>query len=57
MPATVQKEGDKWRVVEAKDGSLVRGESGSPVDGGGHDTRSEALVQARAINAHARRGD
>ena len=39
MPATVQKEGDKWRVVEAKD------------------TRSEALVQARAINAHARRGD
>lgn len=51
MPATVKKEGDKYRVVEEGSGNLVK-QDGSPVDGGGHDTRKDAIAQARAINAN-----
>lgn len=51
MPATVAKQGEVYRVVEAIDGSLVRGPSGDPVDGGGHATRAAAQAQAAAINA------
>ena len=51
MPATVKKRGDKYRVVE-KDGSLVRNDQGTPVDSGGHDKRTRAEKQARAVNAN-----
>ena len=51
MPAVAQKQGEKWRVVEAGSGQLVRGQSGTPVDGGGHDSRGAAQSQANAINA------
>ena len=56
MPATVVKVGEKYRVVEADTGAIVRNDKGAPVDGGGHDTRQEALDQARAINASKKRG-
>lgn len=51
MPATVKKQGDKYRVVESDSGELVE-KDGSPVDGGGHDSRQEALDQAAAVNAN-----
>lgn len=50
MPAKVEKRGDKWRVVEDSTGDLVR-QGGSPVDGGGHETKKEARQQAKAVNA------
>jgi len=54
MPATVAKRGEKYRVVE-DDGSLVKNKQGTPVDGGGHKSRSAAEAQARAINANKRK--
>lgn len=51
MPATVRKQGDKYRVVESGSGELVS-KDGSPVDGGGHDSRQDALDQAAAINVN-----
>lgn len=50
MPAKAVKRGDKWRVVEDSNGELVR-RNGSPVDGGGHETKKQAREQAQAINA------
>lgn len=50
MPATVKKKGKKFRVVEP-DGTLVKGPSGTPVDGGGYASKAKAQAQARAINA------
>jgi hypothetical protein len=52
MPAKIEKRGNKFRVVEDKGGRsvLVRGKTGAPVDGGGHNTRGEAIRQASAIN-------
>ena len=49
MPARVRKQGNKWRVVEPS-GRLVRNNSGKPVDGGGHESKTKAERQARAIN-------
>jgi len=54
MPACARKRGDKWRVVECDDGSLVRNKAGTPVDGGGHDSEKAAQRQASAINAGSR---
>jgi len=53
MPAKVRKRDDEFRVVEPS-GRLVRKESGTPVDGGGHKSRDKAQAQARAINARAK---
>jgi hypothetical protein len=50
MPATVKKEGKKFRVVEADGSGTLNNAAGSAVDGGGHDTYSAALKQAQAIN-------
>ena len=50
MPATTEKRGKLWRVVEP-DGRLVRNAAGSPVDGGGYRTEAAAEAQATAINA------
>lgn len=52
MPAKAEKRGEKWRVVEADSGSLVRNTKGTPVDGGGHRTEAAAKRQARAVNAN-----
>ncbi len=49
MPAKVEKRGQKYRVVEAATGKVVK-RSGSAVDGGGHSTKAQAAAQARAIN-------
>jgi hypothetical protein len=51
MPAIVQKRGEKYRVVEAGTNALVRGPSGNPVDGGGHESKAKAQRQAGAINS------
>lgn len=52
MPAKVAKRGDKYRVVEAKTGQLVK-RGGTAVDGGGHATKAAAQKQANAINVPA----
>lgn len=49
MPARAIKRGGKWRVVEPS-GKLVK-RNGSPVDGGGHESKEKAQAQARAINS------
>jgi len=54
MPACARKRGDKWRVVECDDGSLVRNKEGTPIDGGGHDSERAAQRQASAINISQR---
>lgn len=52
MPATVKKQGGKWRVCEP-DGSLVRNNSGTAVDGGGHTSKFKAQRQANAVNRNS----
>lgn len=54
MPAKVQHRGNRYRVVEASNGQLVKNKEGTPVDGGGHVTREAAERQAAAINASQR---
>lgn len=49
MPAIVMQKGKKWRVCE-RSGSLVMNSAGTPVDGGGYNSRQKALAQATAIN-------
>lgn len=49
MPAHVEKQGKKWRVVDLN-GALVRNKKATPVDGGGFDSKDAATRQARAIN-------
>ena len=53
MPTTVKKIGKKWRVVEKGNGRLARNQANTPSDGGGHNTRAEALAQVRAIYANS----
>lgn len=55
MPAKVTERGGKFRVIEASSGDLVRNNSGTPADGGGHSTRTAAEKQAAAINANERK--
>jgi len=50
VPAKVAKKGGKYRVVHGSDNRLVKNSSGTPVDGGGHQTGTAAEKQARAIN-------
>ena len=49
MPVKTEKRDGKYRVVDP-DGSITKNNSGTAVDGGGHDTKEEALSQVRAIN-------
>lgn len=49
MPVSVEKQGDKYRVIEPN-GKVAKNRAGTPVDGGGHETRLMAVAQARAIN-------
>lgn len=48
MPVRIKKQGRKFRVVEPS-GKLAR-RGGTPVDGGGHNSRAKAQRQANAIN-------
>ena len=55
MPVCVKKIKDKYRVVECSDNSIATHRSGTAIDGGGHDSRTEALKQMRAVNASLKR--
>lgn len=50
MPVKAVKMGNKYRVVEAKSGRIATNKAGTPVDGGGHKTKTKAQAQASAIN-------
>lgn len=50
MPNTVKFIHGKFRVVEKKTGKPTRNHKGTPVDGGGFQTKRQALAQAVAIN-------
>lgn len=50
MPVKAEEREGKWRVVNVETDDLERNAAGTPVDGG-HDTRGEAEVQVRALNA------
>jgi len=49
MPAKVAKKRGLFRVVEPN-GRLVRNKAGTPVDGGGHKSKTAAKKQCDAIN-------
>lgn len=50
MPVKAVKRGHKWRVIESETGRLARNDSGTPVDGGGHNFSAKAKDQAAAVN-------
>jgi hypothetical protein len=50
MPVKVKKQGTKFRIV-GPNGRVEKTKKGTPVDGGGHSSKSKAEAQARAINA------
>jgi len=50
MPLTTKKIKKKWRVVEVKTGNIAKNEAGTPLDGGGHGSQSQAQKQAAAVN-------
>jgi len=50
MPVKVKKIGSKFRVVEG-DGSIATNRAGTPIDGGGHSTRTKAIMQVGAVNS------
>lgn len=51
MPAKVVKKGGRFRVVHGPKNALVKNpNTGTPVDGGGHQSARQAERQARAIN-------
>lgn len=49
MPVAVKKIGDRFRVVEAATGRVVK-RNGRPIDGNGHTTKEGARKQVAAIN-------
>lgn len=49
MPVRTEEKGGKWRVVES-DGSIAKNNVGTAIDGGGHDTKAEAVAQVQAVN-------
>lgn len=53
MPAYVEKQGNKFRVVDAS--GILKNAAGTAVDGGDHARKSQAAAQARAINANQAR--
>ncbi len=50
MPLHVEKQKGKFRLVE-RDGNIAKTNSGTAVDGGGHESRAKAEAQIRAIEA------
>ena len=53
MPVHQEKRGDKYRIVDP-DGSITENSSGTPVDGGGHSSKDDAVAQVEAINLNRR---
>ena len=43
-PLKVRKMGKKWRICYAENLNLARFNSGSPVDGGGFDEETDAMI-------------
>lgn len=54
MPVHTDKKGDKWRILDP-DGSITKNNAGTAVDGGGHESKGDALSQVQAINLNMRR--
>lgn len=55
MPYTVERRDGKFRIIHAagpNKGDIAMNAGGTPMDGGGHATRSEAEAQARAVEFH-----
>lgn len=54
MPVRVRRIGLNWRVVNSETSQIERFKTGSrkgqPVDGGGYDSKEEAVKMVQAIN-------
>lgn len=55
MPLSVKKVGDKYRVV-GPDGKPETNKKGTPVDGGGFESKKDAIKQMVAINISKTQG-
>jgi hypothetical protein len=54
MPYEIIFSSGKWRIYK-KGGGLAKNKSGTPLDGGGHKTKAEAVRQLRALYANETR--
>lgn len=52
MPVCVKKVKDKYRIVNCTSQQIETNKSGTPLDGGGHNSKDAAMRQMRAINAN-----
>jgi len=52
MPVTVKRLKDKYRVVDADTGRIVKSVNGKPVDGGGHSFEAKCARQCEHVNFH-----
>ena len=52
MPWKTVKIGNKFRVVKADTGKIAMNAHGTPLDGGGHDSKHEAQQQVKALYAN-----
>lgn len=52
MPVCVEKRGKKYRIVNCASRQIETNKAGTPLDGGGHDSKDAAMKQMRAINAN-----
>lgn len=50
MPVTVKRMKDKYRVVDADTGQIVKSVNGKPIDGGGHSFEAKATRQCEHVN-------
>ena len=51
MPVKVAKQGNKYRLIEPT-GKIAKTSTGKSKDGGGHESKTKAEAQARAINTN-----
>ena len=56
MPLAIVKRGKRYRLVE-RGGNLAKNSKGTPIDGGGHNSRQKAEKQRNAINLSKRTFD
>ena len=54
MPYEIRKKGDKYRLVD-KNGRIVKNKDGTPIDGGGKNSKAAVQKQNAAIAASERR--
>ena len=50
MPLKGKKINGKWRIIEADTGEIAKNDSGTALDGGGHETPAQASRQISAIS-------